>query len=73
MKEDANLLISGGWDKTIKIWDVRTGEIVRNIVGPFVCGDSIDVNDSYILSGSYTDTNQLQIWDFNTGKFLEEI
>lgn len=73
MKEDENLLISGGWDKTIKIWDVRSGEIVRNICGPFVCGDAIDVNDSYILSGSYTDTNQLQIWDFNTGKFLEEI
>ena len=58
-KEEDSLIISGGWDKTIKIWDVRSGDVVRNICGPFVCGDSIDMHDGYILSGSYHDSNQL--------------
>ena len=56
VKDEENLLITGGWDKTIKIWDVRSGDVVRNICGPFVCGDSIDMHDGYILSGSYSDT-----------------
>lgn len=51
--DDENLIISGGWDKNVKIWDVRSGEIVRNIVGPFICGDSIDLFDGVILTGSY--------------------
>ena len=73
VKDEENLLITGGWDKTIKIWDVRSGDVVRNICGPFVCGDSIDMHDGYILSGSYSDTQQLQLWEFSTGKFCEEI
>lgn len=73
VKDDDNLIISGGWDKTIKVWDCRSGDIVRNICGPFVCGDAIDVWDGYILSGSYSDHNQLQMWEFSTGKFIEEI
>ena len=73
VKEEENLLISGGWDKTIKVWDVRSGDVVRNICGPFICGDSIDIFDTYVLSGSYSDTNQLQLWELSTGKFVEEI
>jgi WD40 repeat protein len=73
VKDEENLIITGGWDKTIKIWDIRSGDVVRNICGPFVCGDSIDMHDGYILSGSYSDTNQLQLWEFSTGKFCEEI
>ena len=73
VKEEENLIISGGWDKTIKIWDGRSGDVVRNICGPFICGDAIDMHDGYILSGSYHDVNQLQLWEFSTGKFCEEI
>lgn len=73
VKDDDNLLISGGWDKTVKIWDVRSGDVVRNICGPFICGDAIDMYDGFILTGSYSDTNQLQLWEFATGKFVEEI
>ncbi len=52
-KENENVIISGGWDKNIKMWDTRTGAIERNICGPFICGDSIDIHDGYILTGSY--------------------
>ncbi len=31
--EDQNLLITGGWDQNILIWDVREGKSVRTIVG----------------------------------------
>lgn len=52
---------------------MRSGDVIRNICGPFICGDSIDIYDGFILTGSYADTNQLQLWEFTTGKFVEEI
>lgn len=55
------------------MWDTRTGAIERNICGPFICGDAIDMHDGYILTGSYQDSSQLQLWDQGTGKFCEEI
>ncbi len=56
-KEDENLVISGGWDKSVKIWDIREGAIVRSFCGPFVCGDALDIHDGYILTGSWRSDN----------------
>jgi COMPASS component SWD3 len=70
---DDNLLISGGWDDTILIWDARIGRAVRNIYGPHICGDSLDMCGFEILSGSWRPENQLELWDFRTGKKINDI
>jgi COMPASS component SWD3 len=70
---DENILLSGGWDNTVQIWDVRAGISVRNIFGPHICGDAIDVQNGMILTGSWREGNQLQIWDFGSGKLIEDI
>ena len=41
--EDPNVLLSGGWDNTIQIWDLRTGFSERSIYGPHLAGDSLDI------------------------------
>jgi WD40 repeat protein len=52
--DNSNHIISGGWDNTIMIWDVRTpGGPVRSIFEPYICGDSIDIHDGYLLTGSH--------------------
>lgn len=40
-----DVLFSGGWDRTVKMWDRRTKNgLVNTIHGPFICGgDAIDV------------------------------
>ena len=72
-KEDGNLLLSGGWDNNVKIWDVRSGQAVRSIYGPYICGDSLDLQDTYVLTGSWRAEKQVQMWDLGTGELVEEL
>lgn len=41
--DDPNILLSGGWDQNIYIWDLREGQPVSTICGPRIAGDSIDI------------------------------
>jgi WD40 repeat protein len=60
---DRNLLFSAGWDDSIQIWDLRTNRSIRSIYGPHVCSDTLDLNGSLLLSGSWRTHDQVQIWD----------
>ena len=73
--KDPNLLISGGWDDTLQIWDLRLKKSIRSIYGPHICGDAIDLDDegNRILTGSYKSESPLQVWDWATGKLLSNI
>jgi len=39
---DENLLLSGGWDSYIVIWDRRLARSLGYMYGPYIGGDSID-------------------------------
>lgn len=67
------MIITGGWDNTVQIWDTRVGKSVKSIFGPHLCGDAIDIADDQILTGSYRLDDVLQMWDFGTGKLMETI
>ncbi|KAF4028996.1 WD domain G-beta repeat [Phytophthora infestans] len=69
--EDDNTIVSGGWDNTLQIWDIRVGHSVRSIYGPHVAGDAVDMNTrGEILTGSWRPENPLELWDFGSGKRL---
>jgi len=71
LPEDDNTLVSGGWDNTLQIWDLRVGHSVRGIYGPHVAGDAIDINDrNEILTGSWRPENPLELWDYGSGRRL---
>lgn len=71
--EDENVLVSAGWDSTIQIWDIRTPEAVRSILGPHVCGESVDFKENFILAGSWREKNPLQIFDFGSGRVFQDL
>lgn len=71
--QDPNILISGGWDNTIQVWDMREGCAVRAIFGPHVCGDSLDVKNGKILAGSWREKEQLQVFDLGGGELIYNI
>lgn len=70
---EENLLISGGWDSVVHIWDLRTAEAVRSIYGPHIAGDALDYQNNVILSGSHNAKDQIQLWDMSTGKLIESV
>lgn len=70
-RKDNNIIVTGGWDRTVKVWDIRMNESVKSIYGPIIVGDSVDCNDrKEIVTGSNSLTNQLQVWDMGTGGLM---
>jgi hypothetical protein len=67
-QENDNILISGGWDNTLQVYDIREKNIVASIYGPHICGDSIDIKGNKILSSSWASSNQIQIFDLRSYK-----
>lgn len=68
-----NLLVTGGWDNTIKFYDVRKKAIINSIFGPHIVGDSIDIKGHLLLTGSTDIRDQIKIWDIRTLKVLEVV
>mmetsp|Transcript_16232 Transcript_16232/g.49396 ORF Transcript_16232/g.49396 Transcript_16232/m.49396 type:complete len:429 (+) Transcript_16232:86-1372(+) len=64
---EPHVILSGGWDNTVQLWDVRSSTSSISIYGPHVCGDALDLSGNYILSGSWRPEDQLQLWDVRTG------
>eukprot|EP00741_Cyanophora_paradoxa_P014635 tig00020816_g14115.t1 len=69
LPEADNVVLSAGWDNTVQIWDLRSGNSIRSIYGPYVSGDAMDVSkEHYVVTGSYRPKDQLQIWDLRSTK-----
>ena len=52
---DGNLIYSGGWDRTVLIWDIRQGKrTAGQIQGPQICGEAIDSKGPKLLTGSHS-------------------
>jgi COMPASS component SWD3 len=72
-KDDPNLIASGGWDNTIIINDIRQKGPIQGILGAYVCGDGIEFYNKKIISGSWRNENQLQVWDASTSDLIKDI
>jgi WD40 repeat protein len=66
---DGTHIVSGSYDKTIRIWDVRTGEeVMKPLEGHTgsVASVGFSPDGTHIMSGSYDMT--IRIWDARTGE-----
>lgn len=73
LPQDENLVISGGWDNTVQVWDIRAGYAIRSMFGPHVCGDSVDIHNNTVVTGSWRANNQLELWDFGSGEKISDV
>ena len=57
------MLLSGGWDNTVQVWDTRIGASVRSLFGAHLCGDALQVSPDgrLALTGSWRPDDALQV------------
>ncbi|CAJ2644490.1 protein tipD-like [Trifolium pratense] len=65
---NSNKLITGGQDRTVKVWDTDSGSLISNLYG--CLGSVLDLtitndNRSVIAASS---SNNLYVWDVNSGR-----
>ncbi len=62
-------LASGGSDGIVRLWDLRTGEVVRQLLGHTGPITSLQFDDTCLVTGSADST--VRIWDLRTGKVID--
>ena len=71
LSADGRWAISGSDDKTLKLWDVETGQVLRTFRGHAgsVNAVALSADGRRAISGSYDKT--LKLWDLSDGKCLD--
>lgn len=62
---DDNILATGSYDATIKIWDIETGEELRTLRGHRSGIRCLQFDDTKLISGSIDQS--LKVWNWRTG------
>ena len=70
---DQNVFLSAGWESSMMLFDIRVGKhAVRPFDGPRISGDGIDFRDNLVVTASDRITQQIQVFDFGSGKVMME-
>jgi len=65
---DDNILATGSYDSSIKIWDIDTGECIRTLKGHVSGVRTLQFDDNKLISGSLDKT--IKVWNWRTGKCI---
>jgi F-box and WD-40 domain protein MET30 len=63
-----NVLATGSYDATIKIWDIETTKEARTLIGHLEGVRCLQFDDTKLISGSLDGT--LKVWNWRTGECL---
>ncbi|PUU84058.1 WD40-repeat-containing domain protein [Tuber borchii] len=68
---DDNMLATGSYDRTIKIWDIESGEEIRTLAGHDLGVRALMFDDQKLISGSLD--KSLKIWNWRTGECISTL
>ncbi len=73
VSSNEQFLVSGGWDHSLKIWSVQTGQIYRNLRGHenSITAIAITPDSQFVVSGSVD--SSVKIWSAQTGEILHTL
>jgi guanine nucleotide-binding protein subunit beta-2-like 1 protein len=69
-QQPLNLMVSAGWDRVVKVWDVTQFKHVKNFIGHTGYISSICVSPDSTLCASGGRDGTAMLWELNQGKFL---
>ena len=71
LSPDGQMLASGGWDRTIKLWNVSSGSLIRTLTGHTsgVWSVAFSPDGQALASGS--DDNTIKLWNVSDGSRLQ--
>lgn len=67
-EEKEGILASGSGDKTIKIWNVSTGKVIKTLLGHEAVVRSIAFSSDGQILASGSEDGTIRLWDVNSGK-----
>ncbi|MBD2609722.1 serine/threonine protein kinase [Nostoc punctiforme FACHB-252] len=65
---DGQTLASGSSDKTIKVWKLNSGKIIRHLTGHVLQVNSIAISSDGQTLVSSSNDKRIKVWNLNTGK-----
>ncbi|KAF2453987.1 putative E3 ubiquitin ligase complex SCF subunit sconB [Lineolata rhizophorae] len=68
---DDNILATGSYDSTIKIWDMKSGKEIRTLTGHTSGIRCLQFDDAQLISGGLDCT--LKIWNWRTGECIRTL
>jgi WD40 repeat protein/DNA replication protein DnaC len=73
ISKEAGMIVSGSSDKTIKLWDIKTGRLINTLKGHtgWVYSVAISKEAGMIASGSGDET--IKLWDIRTGRLINTL
>jgi RHS repeat-associated protein len=70
---DGRLLASGSYDRTVRLWDVQTGRLLRTLTGHTDWVRSVAFSPDGRLLASGSDDGTVRLWDAATGAPLRTL
>lgn len=70
---DGVFLASSSSDRTVKLWHVATGRLLRTLAGHTVGASSVAFDPSGTILASADGDGIIRFWDTNTGRMLREL
>ncbi|KAF2847373.1 sulfur metabolite repression control protein-like protein SconB [Plenodomus tracheiphilus IPT5] len=68
---DDEILITGSYDATAKVWDIKTGHEIRTLTGHTQGIRCLQFDDHKLITGSLDNT--MKIWNWRTGECLKTL
>ncbi|KAH4223382.1 hypothetical protein HBI06_135080 [Parastagonospora nodorum] len=68
---DDQVLITGSYDATVKVWDIKTGEEIRTLKGHTQGIRCLQFTESTLVTGSLDKT--IKMWNWRTGALMRTL
>jgi len=68
---DHQTLITGSYDATVKVWDIKTGKEIRTLVGHSQGIRCLQFDEAKLITGSLDKT--IKVWNWRTGEMIRTL